>query len=105
MERVSEKRIAELIESGEMWRCYADEEEVRRWYDDWVSALSELRDVRKWLAAMTPEERRKVDVRIASEAGLCRICGKTPTLPLILDYGQEYACQSCLDALVERGEA
>lgn len=32
----------------------------------------------------------------AKELDLCRICGAPPTVPLILNGGQEYACEKCL---------
>ena len=36
-------------------------------------------------------------VAIASSSKICRICMKPPKMPLILDFGEEYACKSCLE--------
>ena len=41
-------------------------------------------------------EIRKGAVKLAREAGVCRLCLKKPTVPLILNYGGEYACRKCL---------
>ena len=36
-------------------------------------------------------------VKLAQEAGVCRICLQKPRLPLTLNYGREYACTECLE--------
>lgn len=39
---------------------------------------------------------RPLSVEQARKRNVCRICEQRPTMPLILDYGKEYACQKCL---------
>lgn len=41
----------------------------------------------------------------AQQKRVCRICGEPPSTPLLLNYGREFACQSCVDAAVDAARA
>lgn len=45
----------------------------------------------------TERAARKQAVVLAREANVCRLCLQTPTVPLVLNYGKEWACRKCLN--------
>lgn len=58
--------------------------------------MIEARDVLAFLRDAGRASRKQA-VAIAQKEKVCRLCLKPPVTPLILDYGREYACQTCLD--------
>lgn len=102
MERVSNERLAELISSDEAWRDNSGEldEDERRWYEDRIAALTELREMRKVLGAVDEFVQVRPSINISHDlvneefiatSGACKALGRDAL--------------SALAALVERGEA
>ena len=59
--------------------------------------LRDLIDELRTLVRSWPEAKaHTLTVKEATVLAVCRICWQKPTMPLILDYGREFACQKCL---------
>ena len=61
-----------------------------------VAALERTAErYRKWIAWQVSVG-GGMSIASAQQLNLCRICCKPPTMPLILNFGREYACEKCL---------
>lgn len=110
MEPVSNERLAELIASDEAWRDNADElyEDERRFYEDRIAALTELREMRKvlntftaWLSA--PGANGVISIERYDD-GTFTVEHHDDAMK-IERYGRDKDLGKAMVALVERGEA
>ncbi len=106
---VSGERLEELISSDIAWRDESGEldSEERRWYDNRIAALTELREMRKVLGALEETARR-------DSVMIMQSCPNPEEWSIGVDHDQTCcpsrtffgdSLLSALAALVERGEA
>lgn len=78
---------------ADMEKLAAENAELRR---DAEQCRGRAKRYRTWI---TEQFTGGLPLHVAQKLDLCRICGQVPSIPLVLNYGKEYACQKCLDEL------
>lgn len=75
-------------------------EELIKWLEDRKAtapgATKVVKEMIEWHNQAAAAHRQSA-AKLARENKVCRICLKEPTMPLRLDFGNEYACEKCLE--------